>query len=287
MKVKSSLVNRVLCLLFAVALLFSSINIPVNAATSQPYQKKIDRIAELTIESENGKETTISIYLTKGTKIDETTFHGIKAGIKVTNINIKPFNDKDLRNIQTLSSDGEIRPFYVETIFDVGNFTMSLAEFIAEPSFWSGFWVVMDGASVVFPGVPSISGVKRMIKNSDTLRTSLEIGINTYSKIKNIPSGWHRHHIFEKRFAKELGTIEKDMLCIAIPDEYHYRITAKMNQKIRPTGSGYGHLTRSEIIQKHIEAYEELYEETSNLDQATVYEFLYKFAQTKQHSILK
>ncbi|MDA5111105.1 hypothetical protein [Brevibacillus thermoruber] len=277
---KSSLVNRVLCLFFAVALLFTSINIPVNAATSQSYQKNIDRIAELTIESENGKETTITIFLTKGTKLDETTFQGIKDGIKVTNITIKPFNDKDQRNLQALSSDGEIRPLYVETIFDVGNFTMSLAEFIAEPSFWTGFWVVMDGASVVFPGIPSISGVKRMIKNSDTLRQSLEIGINTYNNIDKIPSGWHRHHIFEKRFASRLGTHKDDMLCIAIPKEYHDPITSAMRKEI-PYGSNYNNYTRDEILETHIDVYRQLWEDTDD----EVYEFLYKFAREKQHSV--
>ncbi|TRY22744.1 hypothetical protein FOI68_22040 [Brevibacillus sp. LEMMJ03] len=164
---------------------------------------------------------------------------------------------------------------------------MSLVEFLAEPSFWNGFYVVMDGAAVIFPGIPSISGVKRMIKNSDTLKQSLQIGINAYKNIDKIPSGWHRHHIFEKRFAKELGTVEKDMLCIAIPAEYHYKINAKMTKKIPTTGSGYGHLTKSQIINKHIEAYEELMLETSNRDQATVYEFLWEFTKTKQHSILK
>jgi len=280
MQVKSSLVNRVLCLFFAIALLFTSVNIPVNAAT-QPNQKNIDRIAELTIQSDDGKETTITMFLTKGTKLDETIFQGINNGIKVTDINIKPVNDKDLRNFQALSLDGEIKPLFVDTIFDVGNFTISLVEFFTEPTFWNGFYVVMDGAAVIFPGIPSISGVKRMIKNSDTLKESLKLGVKTYDELKDgRPYGWHRHHIFEKRFASRLGTHEDDMLCIAIPKEYHDPITSAMRKKI-PYGEDYNKYTRNQILEAHIDVYRKLWKDTND----EVYEFLYEFSKTKQHSV--
>ncbi|WP_141431088.1 hypothetical protein [Bacillus sp. 03113] len=177
---------------------------------------------------------------------------------------------------------------YVETIYDIGNFAISLYEYNQNPSFWNGFWLVVDGAAVVFPGVPAVSGVKRMIQDSPTvLKPALRKGVRPYSTLQKVsaPSnfmgqGWERHHIFEKRFAGKLGTTEGKMLSIFIPKyNYHYQITQRMSKKIpwyaAPLKS------KDEVIRAHIEAYGELWAESGFTDE--YWEFLYKFSQTKQY----
>ncbi|MCM3594079.1 hypothetical protein M4D58_26385 [Brevibacillus borstelensis] len=72
---------------------------------------------------------------------------------------------------------------------------LSLADYRAEPTLWNGFKVVFDGASVVFPGVPAISGVERMIRANKTLKKALEIGIDVYDNLKNIPCFWQVRNV--------------------------------------------------------------------------------------------
>lgn len=272
-----------LCSLLLVLALLIGISVQPSMASSKT-TKQIDRVAEVTIESRSGEVKHQTILLTKGTELDESTFEDLKDGWQLKNFKIEEIND-DSQLVNLASENGSVTPFFVDTIFDVGNFTISLAEFVASPSLWTGFNVVMDGAAVVFPGVPSINGVKRMIEASDTLRQTLQIGIDKYGRLQNvsIPSGWERHHIFEKRFATALDTTSYSMLAIAIPKEIHQKITNKMAQKIKP-GQDYTKLTEDEIIDAHIEGYRELYYATSNTDEEAVYEFLYKFARTGQHT---
>lgn len=181
-----------------------------------------------------------------------------------------------------VGQDGMIRPFAVETIFDIGNFALSVAEFAISPNFWTGFNVVADGLAVVFPGVPSVTGVKRMINASDTLKESLKVGVKKYSDLQNdtIPADWQRHHIFEKRFASKLGTgvTDRNMLAIPLPKKTHHQlITNKMREKI-PYNTNLNTLTKDDIIEAHIDSYKELWDDTGD----EVWEFLYEFSQTGQ-----
>lgn len=185
-----------------------------------------------------------------------------------------------------LSSNYEIKPQWVESAFDVGSFILSLNEFNQNPSFWNGFWVVADGASVVFPGVPAVSGVKRMIQESSTLKSSLEKGIKKYGQLSNVAAppnwngkGWHRHHIFEKRWASKLNTTEYSMLAMFVPYDIHMNISDKLAKKL-PSKLTSWMYSNDDIINLHIEAYMELYAE-SGYDE--FYEFIYKFSQTRQY----
>lgn len=276
------------------SIITSPLNSHAIAATSkkEAQQFNIDRVAEVILVSLDGKKIETTFYVTEGTEIDESTFDSLGKGYKLKELEIRKigpdgFDIQELikSNKSALSADtedGVIKPLWVETAFDVGNFMMSLADFRAEPSVWNGFKVVFDGASVVFPGVPAISGVERMIKASKTLKQSLQIGVKSFRDLKkdSVPSGWHRHHIFEKRFADRLGTTENDLFAIAIPKDYHNIITQALRKEI-PYGANYRDYSRSEIIQAHIDVYRDLWQEYDD----EVYEFLYKFAREKQHSI--
>ncbi|MEZ2719543.1 hypothetical protein [Niallia circulans] len=184
--------------------------------------------------------------------------------------------------------NSDVSLFAVDTIFDIASFTLSLKEYKKNKTFWNGFWVVADGAAVVFPGIPAVSGVKRMIEGSTTvLKPALSKGIRKYSTLQNISApknykgkGWERHHIFEKRFASKLGTSSGKMLAIFIPKyNYHYQITQRMSKKI-PWYTA-PRKTKKQIIQAHIDAYGELWAESGFADE--YWEFLYKFSKYKQY----
>lgn len=186
------------------------------------------------------------------------------------------------------STEPIISPLAIDTIFDIASFSLSLSEYNKNKTFWNGFWVVADGAAVVFPGVPAVSGVKRMIEGSTSvLKPSLAKGVRKYSALQNISapsnykgSGWERHHIFEKRFASKLGTTSGKMLAIFIPKyNYHYQITQRMSKKIPWYEAPFK--TKTQIIQAHIDAYGELWAESGFADE--YWEFLYKFSKYKQY----
>lgn len=290
---RMNVISRLLTFFLVVVLLVSPINNYAFAANSKNVAQPefdVDRVAEVILESPEGDQISTTMFLTNGTELDESDFESLGEGYQLKELKIRDLdpNEFDFQevaesNLSTLAADkkdGVIKPQWVETAFDVGNFMLSLADYRAEPTLWNGFKVVFDGASVVFPGVPAISGVERMIRANKTLKKALEIGIDVYDNLKNIPSGWHRHHIFEKRFAKRLGTHEDDMFCIAIPKEYHDPITKAMRKEI-PYGIDYNQYSRAEILETHIDVYRKLWRDTDD----EVYEFLYKFAREKQHSI--
>jgi len=196
--------------------------------------------------------------------------------------------EKQYLSIGDSVQEAPISPMSIETIFDIGSFALSVAEYNANPGFWSGFWVVADGLAVVFPAVPAVSGVKRMMQESTfVLKPALQKGVRTYREAKNIPAPayfmgkpWARHHIFEQRFAPRLGTTSDDMLVLFIPTaEYHNTITQKMRGKI-PYATDYYSLSVDYILNKHVEAYYELWVTTGD----PYWEFLYRFSQSRQHS---
>lgn len=270
--------------LLLVAIMLFSIPAPVLAASQSSLPdntaqvstlSKPDRKAEVEIlDKKSGKVEKFTFYLTPRTNLAEDSFQGLDSNFELKGLKIKKLDTKEKDDIGIL---------WVDTIFDVGNFMISLAEYNADPSFWNGFWLVMDGASVVFPGIPSISGVKRMMQASPKLKDALKIGIKRYGTLKyqSIPYGCVRHHIFEQRFAGRLGTTSNDMLAIVLKQADHDLITAKMRNKIPYTGDGYYWLTPDQIINHHINAYRELWYQTND----SQWEFLWRFAQTRQHSV--
>lgn len=200
----------------------------------------------------------------------------------------KSQTEKYYVSIEPVLIDQDFSSMAVETIFDIGSFSLSVYEYNQNPSFWNGFWVVADGTAMVFPGVPAVSGVKRMIQGSPSvLKPALAKGVRPYSKLQTISApasymgnGWERHHIFEKRFASKLGTTESKMLAIFIPKyNYHYQITQRMSKKIPWYTASFK--TKEEILRAHYEAYGELWAESGFADE--YWEFLYKFSASKQY----
>lgn len=275
--------SRIFSFFMIIILAFSTLAPSAFAQTpiSDELKAKTGNILNLEVIDSTTNEThSTSLLFEPGSKWDESILKELDEKYIITKNEYRELSDTDIIPSLVVSND-EIQLMFVDTIFDVGNFTISLAEFIISPSIWTGLNVVMDGLAVVFPGIPSVNGVKRMIGASSTLKTALKYDIKKYGQLQkvSIPSGWERHHIFEKRFAKSLGTTSYSMLAIALPKTYHTKITSKMAKKI-PTGQDYTKISRTVIINKHIEAYKELYNETKD----PVWEFLYEFSKTKQHT---
>lgn len=199
------------------------------------------------------------------------------------------------------STDGDVGAQWIDTVFDIGSLAMSVAEFQASPTLSNGFWVLADSVSVVFPGIPAVSGAKRMILGSEVLQKALKVGnasggpqgIMRYRTMVNmpVPTGWPRHHIFEKRFRISLGVDNiDDMLSIAVPSSdplysnYHQMITNKIREKIpnKPwymtESMYYSQFTPDQVVRAHVNSYWELYLQTGD----TYFEFLSKFAESAQ-----
>ncbi|PWK07444.1 hypothetical protein [Tumebacillus permanentifrigoris] len=284
---------NIMCLVMAIVTFLSLTDVKALAFSSKPDQpvvlkqeqkksvqkaervaKMPDRVAVVLLRDETGRVIKTKFFLTPSTTIDERSFVNLKNGYRLEGIDVHPISTEELELIE---------PQFFETIFDVGSFVLSLAEFNANPTFWNGFWVFADGASIVFPGVPALSGVKRMIENSSLLHDSLKVGVMQYGTLKNktIPVNWERHHIIEKRFAPYIGwdylTTENNMLAIAMPYDYHKVVTNVLQQKI-PYGTNYLFLTDAEIFKAHKEAYYQMYYETGN----EYWNFLAKFVETGQ-----
>ena len=270
---KSKSFSRVVSLLLIVSILFSVSISTVFAEQTDKSNRNITiekKVIVEIIDEATGNINEITLYTTPEGQVTKETFKDLKLGYKLKSIKEKEVTPEEQANIGIL---------WVETVFDVGNFMISLSEFNANPSFWNGFWVVLDGATVVFPGVPSISGAKRMIQASPILKEALEYGIKSY---KNLPTATNRqrHHIFEKRFAGALGNLNiDDMFSISLRTEDHQLFTTKMQYKIGYYGDLYYRtLTQEYIKQKHVEAYYELWMQTGD----SLWEFLYEFAKTGQ-----
>lgn len=276
--------SRLFIVFLAFALVFTSINMIAFAEPSkQVVSVNEKRVLNLSVADITTNETySTSLLLLPGAEWDESVLNQLNNNYVLTNYELRALNPNETAPPLVVGSNGIIRLFAIETIFDIGCFTMSLAEFAIEPTFWNGFWVVADGLSMAFPGIPALSGVKRMIKASSVLTDATKIGIKPYKELQKItvPTEWQRHHIFEQRFASRLGTTSGDMLAIPIPanSTYHQAITNKMRSKI-PYATDLNTLTKNEILDAHIEAYKELWDSTND----EVWEFLYKFAQNKQY----
>lgn len=168
------------------------------------------------------------------------------------------------------SDDEELSACVVETIFDVACLTVSAAEFAANPSFWTGFAVALDGLAVAFPCIPAVGGVTlRAIKSSPKLYKACKYGIKPYSILKNTLSGTglHAHHIVMKKFAPLFAASEDSLFAIALDYDTHIRtITPKLNSALK--GEWWDYSAR-EVLDIHYNVYMKLYRETND--------YLYKY----------
>lgn len=276
---------RILSLLVAFALVFGTAIPPSFAQTTHQTQSEsslqIDRVVEVSIEDNNGKVYTNEFFVRKGVTFDRSTFEKLPNGYKLISFTERDITAEEKKHYEEVliklapsgTSDISINGF--ETLFDIGCLIISLNTFLNDPT-WENFaWVVVDATTVAIPGIPavgSLTTIKRMLDASSVLQKSLEIGVGTYTKLRNtkVPSGWERHHIIEKRFvSKFIHMTEGNMYAIAIPKEIHQKITNKMRQKIS-YGANLDDIDVSDILKAHREAYDELYDETGE----QVYKFL-------------
>lgn len=286
--------NKFISIFLAVVLLFSNFVTPVFAAdgvkgnvsersiqqqlsnkyTDAIYGDSWQRKYTITLlDEQTNKKSVFVIPAINNGKIDKNVFESNLAN------NLKLVDFQVVENTNYVNNN--MRLFAVDTIFDIGCLTLSLVEFAANPTFWNGFNVVLDGAAVALPFVPSVTGVKRLIKNSDKLADAMKWGVARYDDLrdakKNISrfKNYQAHHIIEKRFSKALGINNTDsMLAITIPNEDHYLITSKMKKMI-PYVKDYTIYTRREIRERIIKGYDELYEETGD----ELFEFLSRFVE--------
>jgi len=286
--------NKFISIFLAVVLLFSNFVTPVFAAdgvkgnvsersiqqqlsnkyTDAIYGDSWQRKYTITLlDEQTNKKSVFVIPAINNGKIDKNVFESNLP----KNLKLVDFQVVDNTNFV---NNNNIRLFAVETLYDIGCLTLSLAEFAVNPTFWNGFNVVLDGAAVVLPFVPSVTGVTRMIKNSDKLADAMKWGVARYDDLRDAKSGISRfknyeaHHIIEKRFADVFEVNEKSMFAITIHKNDHNLITRKMQKKIPyRTGSDYSDLSEGYIKRKMIEGYDELYSETGD----DLYKFLSKF----------
>jgi len=279
------------------ALTFSSIDPLTSKVTTNKISTQLSVEDYLNELVSNSGDSAADFDLNEITQSDLEYYHNYSTEINPTHTFVFTYTDdnntinhtqKHYVSVEQEDLEITISPRWVETAFDVGCFALSVVEFNKKPSFWNGFFVVADAAAMAFPLVPAISGVKRMIEGStDVLKPALEKGIRPYSQLQNVTSpanfeglGWERHHIFEKRFALQLGTNTADMFSIFIPKyDYHYQITQRMKDKISWIAGPFW--SKDDILQAHINAYEELWAESGFQDE--YWEFLYNFAKQKQY----
>lgn len=170
--------------------------------------------------------------------------------------------------------DGDIRIMWFDVAMDIAGLAMSIAEYNANPTFWNAIGVIFDSTAVIVPGLPSVGAIKggaraamAYIRRSAKLKTALEAGgVQKYWKLllRRMPKNWVRHHIIEKRFARRLGTTSLTMPAIPIDGKYHQLITNKMRAKI-PYGTDPWKMTVRDILDKHAEAYGELFRESGDV----------------------
>lgn len=190
----------------------------------------------------------------KNTKTKEvfTTVIPTTNGGKLSKVELKKLLSKEFKLIEfneyvnnnyeptaesviSTEEDDDLSACYVETVFDAACFSMSLAEFATNPSFWNGFAVVVDGLSIALPGVPAVGGLTvKAIKSSPKLFKALQFGIDAYKPLRKViaGTGHHAHHIVMKTYAHLAGKTADDILCIALDSYTHQSIvTPALNRE--------------------------------------------------------
>lgn len=276
--------RKLISILIAVVCFVTSV--PIATVTSFASQ---DNYAQNQTEEFDISSEKIYIITATDTSTDETITGKLKAynGEGLTEEDVEYLIESNLKDNLELesveivdpddasASDAEITPYAVETLFDIGCLVISITEFYNNPSVWNGIFVVMDAASVAFPFVPAVSGVKRMIKSSDKLQDAMKYGVKTYKDLTDMTggTGLQAHHIMPNKFRNNFGYSTKDMFCIALKTPDHTKITSMMNSNAYGLRGDAANFTKSEIIEKMSRIYDDLYDETGD----ELYEFMSKF----------
>lgn len=217
-----------------------------------------------------GEITSLRLIDINNTGIITEDFISDNLNKEFTLINLDIKTKQESKSAQTQS----VRFISPETLFDIGCLVISATEFYANPSVWGAMTVIFDGASVVLPFVPSVSGVKRLIKASSKLQDSLEYGIRPYRVLRKESSVMHpAHHIMPKKFADRFRLNEDDMFAMIIDRSDHIKITSKFNQKKYGLTEDAKNYSRSYIIKQSELIYEDLYNETGE----EIFEFMRRF----------
>lgn len=276
--------RKLISILIAIVCFVTSV--PIATVTSFASQ---DNYAQNQTEEFDISSEKIYIITATDTSTDETITGKLKAynGEGLTEEDVEYLIESNLKDNLELESveivdpddvsagDAEITPYAVETLFDIGCLVISITEFYNNPSVWNGIFVVMDAASVAFPFVPAVSGVKRMIKSSDKLQDAMKYGVKTYGDLKKMTkgTGLEAHHIMPNKFKDKFGYSTNNMFSIALKDSDHIKITSMMNSNAYGLRGDADKFTKSEIIEKMSKIYDDLYDETGD----ELYEFMSKF----------
>lgn len=120
-------------------------------------------------------------------------------------------------------------------VYDIGTIVLKPTN----PTNWYALSADIGGA--LLPGGTGFGSAVRGLENASTLAKSLSklskaeriaaVGggklVMSYKELKKVAkgTGLEAHHLIEKRFAKQLGVKQKDILSIAIDKETHAKIT--------------------------------------------------------------
>ena len=85
-------------------------------------------------------------------------------------------------------------------------------------------------------------------------KRAAEFGIQPFKDLPVLHPEFHRHHLIEQRFWRQMGQHPDDMLCIVLTPEEHLVFTRQWRQKI-PRGTGTANASRTEIEQAAREIY--------------------------------
>lgn len=286
---KQGLGRRILTFFLSLMICFTSLQFPVFAAEDTDISSTASEESDLSRQlSEAGQKYLVTledtatgdiisnVVLPIGQNRDElekSFIENINPNFRL--VDISEYNEEIDESTAEYSSDEDgIQPYVVETLFDIGCLVISASEFYNNPSVWNGMFVIFDGASVLLPFVPSVSGIVRLIKGSDKVHDSMTYGIKTYRELKKESSILHpAHHIMPKKFSANFGLNENDMFAIIIDQADHIKITGRFNSSkygLRDKAETY---SRSFIKQQSERIYRDLYEETGD----DIYLFMAKF----------
>ena len=283
---KKRMLTRIMTFILSMALCFNLVQTPVFAQenTFDVRENEFEvnntqtqeKFYSITIRNDiTGEISTHELlFLDDGSTIlDEVISQNL--GSEFTLIDIEEQSSTFSSEKLYFAEEGSIQPYAIETLFDIGCLVISAKEFYSNPSIWNGMFVILDGASVVLPFVPSVSGATRLIKNSGKLQDPLKHGVKTYRELQKVSSDLYQaHHIMPKKFAKLFGfDNHRDMFSIIIKKTDHSKITAKFNSNrygLNGPADGY---SRSYVKRQAERIYKDLYQETGD----ELYDFMARF----------
>ncbi|CAM3425391.1 MULTISPECIES: hypothetical protein [Paenibacillus] len=266
--------KKFLSLILSVALIFSVLTPEIfadDALNSNEYYSIPNKYEEALYG--NGWEKKIHVKLFDKSSGSEVELHipAINSG----DVTEELFKQNLPENVEILKFDVEVNPNYVknesefstyavDTLFDVGAFTISLYEFTTNPTFWSGVSVVLDGLAVALPFVPAVGGLTvDAIKSSARMTTAVKKGIKPYNTLSKelSGSGLHAHHIMPQKFANNFNVDANQMFSIAVDRETHSAITARFNSFFPGPAASY---TSTYVKNNTKYLYQQMYLETDD-----------------------